>query len=833
MRKHLPSKELFIGKTFRSIPGYKITDYVDSGSRGVLYRAYNQELDNECAFKIVPVENLPEERYLDEAKKANLLDHSSVVRYHDVFPYSEDGLKYVIFRCDYVKGTNLRKYMKDSALRANIDVTFIQTFLVTMLGLLYELNHRGYHHGDLHAGNVLVAKSDYDITGRTVFRVTDFGVREVSGITAHVNDMLYVAATFRSLLECIDYRDCSPRDRYYYNVFRDEFAARHLIETDPIADRFTGGPEGLMAKLGGLEERYREEASQDSTERTLVSPFDYPNCEQIGRSHLLLKNLYSDRLLGLYEVEARSNIMLTRPAGCGKTTVFRALSLEYLMATGGDRPENLDYVGLYYRCDDLYFAFPRYRGRGEPEKIDVPMHFLVSTLLSIVLRDVGKWAEKYFLDELRSGEEGLVEALWSILELDPPASPSANRIPTIVGRLNGIERRRAVRGNRGAQGAGRHKARYFGPENLLDACVCVRERLPFLDNRPFYFFVDDYSHPKITMELQENLNRLLMHRGGDVFFKLATESPVSFARQDIDGKKYVESREYELLNLGLRYITGDATQVSLFLQDLFRRRFRAVSDYPVRSLEELIGSFARNENEVARAFRDTRSRSTSVASEYAGCEVITSMCSGDIHYMIRLVGKMIEDHGGMTRLRSINTTPKIPARSQSQTIRAAAGAFMESIRTLPDKGPQLALVVTALGNVARSYLMYETSRNETSQPPHQASRIEPYEPLRLSPEARDILHELLRYSVVIEDPRGKSRRGSIVPRFYLRGYLIPHFRLTFSRRDSLRLESRELEDLLRRPEKFEESMRLKSKEDAARRRGKRAEYVDQQMLFEE
>ena len=88
----------------------------------------------------------------------------------------------------------------------------------------------------------------------------------------------------------------------------------------------------------------------------------------------------------------------------------------------------------------------------------------------------------------------------------------------------------------------------------------------------------------------------------------------------------------------------------------------------------------------------------------------------------------------------------------------------------------------------------------------------------INSEARSILDELLRYSILIEDPRGKSRRGKIVPRFYLRRYLVPHFRLTFSRRDSLQLESAEIEDLLCDPQRFEEKWRLRS-QDEARRRG--------------
>jgi len=104
---------------------------------------------------------------------------------------------------------------------------------------------------------------------------------------------------------------------------------------------------------------------------------------------------------------------------------------------------------------------------------------------------------------------------------------------------------------------------------MIEACKLIREQFSFLKDRPFYFYIDDYSAPKITGELQANLNRLLMHRSSDIYFKLSTESPVSFVREDVDGKKFVESREYDLLNLGLKYLTDESNQRHEFLKDLF------------------------------------------------------------------------------------------------------------------------------------------------------------------------------------------------------------------------------------------------------------------------
>ena len=187
---------------------------VGSGFNGHLFRAFNQSTESKLAFKVIPVENLlvnnllddEDERqtYLDEAKKANLLQHPSVIKCHDIVPYRspDNSIRCIIFVYDYVEGKNLRDYIRQH--RAEINVSFAETFLRTMLELLYELKQRGYPHGDLHAGNVLVAKSEFDIYGRTTFRVTDFGVRELTDIALY--DAIFLSQNTPTTASRVEYR---------------------------------------------------------------------------------------------------------------------------------------------------------------------------------------------------------------------------------------------------------------------------------------------------------------------------------------------------------------------------------------------------------------------------------------------------------------------------------------------------------------------------------------------------------------------------------------------------------------------------------------------------
>ena len=832
MRRNLPDSQLLIGKPLPQFPGHVLQECVDSGSNGIVFRAFNAETSSSLACKFIPSLNFPAPRdgipgpFL-EARKANLLHHPAVVRIVNIVPYSDPpvDINGVFLVTAYIESKNLRRYMKDY--KQDLGVSFVESLLTVAFELLYELQQRNMIHGDLHEGNILVADPEYQMPNRPSFYVTDFGTHPDLEQMEPFNDYLQLASLLEKLLALVDYQKCEARDRFVYNILKNDFLGRHLTETNPTVDEYACNPRKLLGKLEGVDEAHRIETALPET--ALLTPFDYPNCEQIGNSHLLLRNLYSNRLLGLPEIQTRSNLVMTGPRGCGKTTVFRALSLDYLISTNSDDPGSIQYIGVYYRCDDLYFSFPRYEHPDRDEALDIPMHFLVVTLLGRLLSVISQWGKRHFAQDFGRNEEALTKTLQEIFGWPESPSPIGNTVLALAGQLMQRERRRAARKQRFVRVPTEPIEGYFGPQVLIQACEAIRSHLWFLDGRPIYFFVDDYSHPKITEKLQENLNRLLVHRSADVFFKISTESPVSFSRQDVDGKRFVETREYDLLNLGLRYISQDDAHIQEFLEDLFQRRFTQVEDYPVESLRELLGSMPRNENELARQLRDRQ-----VRDPYAGVETICSMCSGDIHYMIRLVGNMVEDFGGVGALTGNVEIPRIPADRQNRSIRAAAGAFVESVRTLPRWGPELAKIVSAFGNVAHSYLRYENSKNEAATPPHQASRIEPFEPLELKPEAAEILRELLRYSILIEDPRGKSRRGKIVPRFYIRRYLIPHFQLTFSKRDSLQLESGEVELLLTDPEEFENRYRIRSAADALRKRsGAKRGSGEQEGLFDE
>ena len=809
VRGNLPPKEIFLGKAIPNREKYVISEYKDSGGNAHLFKAFSEEVQQTIACKIIPRTNLRESTdWKEEAKKANRLSHPAVVKCDETIEWAGtiDGVQIdcVGFCYTYIDGISLRKFIRER--KDLITIPFVETFLKTILELLHEMESKKIPHGDLHAGNILVENAAaFQLVPRPSFKVIDFGVGTSTTDGQFKDDFQQIAAILFELIEAIDFSSCPSRDKFAYNILNDHLL-NHFSETDQTRDPLARNPSGIFGKLNDIDRKFVQEQNQ-SEKTKLVSPFDFLNCEQIGESHSLLQSLYSNLFLGLEEIENLNNLVLTGPRGCGKSTVFKSLSLKHRLNSNDASTGTLKYFGIYYRCwDDIYYVFPRYEIPTRPDAFDLPLHFFTATLILEVLETVASWSTKHHSKEFAEKEPAVTNKIWDLLELTRPMVPENDRFSALCNRMR-KERSRAAEKQRKVNDPKMTFGRYFSPGVLLKVCDLLREELFFLESKPFFFFIDDYSDPKITLALQKNLNRLTMQRSPSCFFKISTESAVSFSKSDIDGKNYVEGREFVLQDLGTIYLSEKIGRKLAFLEDVFQKRLNAIADYPAKSLEELVGSSEnKSHNEIAREIRKTHK------AEWFGKETIIDLCSGDIHYIINLVGKMVAEVGGVTGLASVVSIPKIPPRSQNKAIRDQAGNFLFSLRGTFKHGPKLVDIVTAFGKVAHSCILHKDSTSGTGTP-HQACRIEPLDDLNLSPEAQGLYNELLRYSVFIEDRRGKSRRGTSVPRLHLRRFLIPHFILTFSGKDSLELEPHDIETLLMNPSKFEYDHRLGPKDE--------------------
>jgi serine/threonine protein kinase len=824
MRSNLPTRDYFVGKTVPTRPDILVNEFKESGNDGHLFKGHSDLLKRDVACKVIPRSNLQhgpngEKTWFAEVHKADALRNPTVVKFEGVAEWRDNaaGIDCIVFISEFVEGISLRKFI--DTYPDEISIEFVRHWFATMLNLLYEMKVRGVDHGDLHSGNILVEdRSSYDIMGpRFVFRVTDFGVADATSDRRFKDDYFQIADTLAALLRKVEINSLGPKERFIFNVLRNDFVSRHLVEMDVTRDPIARNPADLLKRLRTLDTDFESATNEDSR---LVTPFDFLSCEQIGESSTLLRALYSDRFLGLGEIESQNNVVVTGPRGCGKSTVFRSLSLDQRLRTNEATPDGIKYIGVYYQCNDLYFAFPRYKAPANEAAIDIPLHFVTATLLAKLLDVVDAWGRAYFADQFTRSESSAAAMLWETIRIKPPNSPTASSLRVLIEALY-KQRVRAAEHHRFASDPKRTVGSLFGAEVLQQACKVLVECFPFLRERPIYFFIDDYSHPKVTKPMQASLNRLFMQRTPYCFFKLSTESPVSFERSDIDTKNYVEGREFVLQNLGIVYLHADFVPKITFIDDIFRRRFTQAQNFPVQDLDQLIGECdVHNQNEMARSIR---------AGEKPllwGKGALCNLCSGDVHYLISLVGDMVRQAGGPAAIQNEHA-PRVQPALQNRSIREAAGSFLRNLRSIPKCGERLVAIVEAFGNVAHSHLKFFDSKNEDNSPPKQATRIEPYEPFALAEDAQEIYEELLRYSVFIEDFRGKSRRGSVVPRLYLRRFLIPHFNLTFSTRDSIELEPHDFELFLQDPKRFESKFRPKTTEDANRLEDQAVKSVQQ------
>jgi hypothetical protein len=127
-------------------------------------------------------------------------------------------------------------------------------------------------------------------------------------------------------------------------------------------------------------------------------------------------------------------------------------------------------------------------------------------------------------------------------------------------------------------------------------------------------------------------------------------------------------------------------------------------------------------------------------------------------------------------------------------------------------GDHLKAVVEAFVAAARKLLLGPTYRifdgRTPREVPRMAFRVEIVDDFRIDGLAREIFRDLVRYGLFIRDSRGKSVRGTFVPRLFLRRLLLPFGALALSKRDSVQLTCQAFVSLLLKPDVFKANLTL-------------------------
>ncbi len=157
-----------IGQT---ISNYKVIEELGRGSMGIVYRAVDQSLDRIVAIKVLSMtgglEEDQERRFVNEAKAASALDHSSIGVIHEI-GRTADGQTYIVM--GYYPGGDLRERIQAAGKLESLAALDVA---IDIASGLVAAHARGIVHRDIKPANIILAED-----GNA--KIIDFGLAKLA-----------------------------------------------------------------------------------------------------------------------------------------------------------------------------------------------------------------------------------------------------------------------------------------------------------------------------------------------------------------------------------------------------------------------------------------------------------------------------------------------------------------------------------------------------------------------------------------------------------------------------------------------------------------------------
>lgn len=803
------------------VEGYILTKILGHGRIGYVFLAKHKSISTAMrACKIIKGGELKNgwEKEIDKVSQLKgVPEIVDIVSWGTHINRSGEECTFICY--DYVAGMDLRQYLK-----ANPSPSFsvIQAIGEALLRAKHACDTVGIKHGDIHEGNVLISNPDprFPENSQRIV-VTDFGYGGSHNGLRPKSDTLQISSLMSRLLknaapDALEANERAIREKLI------EFYGKEL--TDSYHDSSVG-----LWKL--YQQRVNEakfEAANAGKGISETNADDYLNAEALGHRQDEWQNLFVPELLGASAFTSRNVTVITGARGCGKTMAFRRLTLfmdELIGAPSGVRGAD-GLLGFYLNCRDIVEAFPY-----------VPSRFVEAARRQVIHFFHLCWLQEIFRGFSQRGLREPTNHKWLYEWLAKMFGQRFN-IPTFKGTdalqyvitFIGDEKERCR-----TTPLGKVKQWELDRIDLLDDFYSVASaQVTWINGTPFFFFLDDYTIPLLSEQLQSALNPVIFKRRANLFFKVSTEATNSFLRV-VNRKPLEVNHDFDLVDLANETLHIEEEEKSRLLDSIFRRRIRRIGDLKDTNygLTDILGKSDWSFNELARRLREARGLTSTPI--YYGEKAFVGMWSSDVRSMVQLFNELMRPY------KSKETTALPIANAlQQKRFSESGGEFLnltETIRsagfwdgegrggkTTKNFGQHLRDIAQAFISVCRWELVDQPlMNNQGTKAPKQAFRIEIVDELSLPDNVLAYYHGLLRWHVFLPDRRGRSVRGIMTPRMFLNRRLIPFARLSFSSKDNISMRNDEFQLLLKEPKKFERYWKSKKRPQASRQQSSQAD----------
>lgn len=776
---------------------------VAAGSKGVVWKV-RDEFGRDRALKLCIREDYEDRSYLQEVQRAASLEsHVGFARLVDaglvnvkLGDHAQES--FVGFLEEWVDGYTLKAFVTSHP--DVITISFILAYVGQLADALQYMQQVGLRHDDLHSGNIMLRRPDPTaLRPLWALKIIDTGsVKPMTTASTKPKDDHRHFVDHLILLwnTVVRGRRLSVRDRR----FLEETVGllKSMLDDDPsIALR---EPRQVLQQF---ELAYTRSERPDSAQVLRpTDPFEFLSAEHIADDRLLVE-LFARSCPYLSKVDGPDPCLVTGPRGCGKSTIFRWLSLRAHLHKPLSDIKALKITGFYLSCaSDLQnrLAWIRTDGLARRFRREIVHYFnmllareVIHTLIRITERD-----DRGSYWGFGQGQENDVCDFFTNM-LQRQGRPRLQGVPRLVQVLESIEVE--LFETHAEMLRGRNSSFCTSESFLGDMTSLLTRHIPFFRERRIAFLVDDFSTHRLSDPVQVVLNQVIWERRSTHVFKLSSEKYGAVLTDSL-GATVDVSREMVEVDCGREYIAlDDRDQVARareFAVELLNNRLVAAQYHG--SAQDLIGHSEWEEGGLARALalKEKGRRN----DQYHGLECIANVCSGDVSTLL-LVYRRIFENGHITQ-ESKNAVAK---HVQHDAIVSVSRELLEAIKPHFPVGAEMYAVVNAFGKLARNILQHgRWQKKGGATTPTQCPRIELDQDdgaavETLSQEQQLIARELIRRAIFIEMEPGLSRHRNVTTlRWNLRRVYLPAFGAALSKNDAVKKKTDWLKYFITDPE---------------------------------